>query len=277
MSVRRRLVEVVSSVLIAAPAAAWAVPVDLELVLLADVSGSLDNVDFALQRDGYVSAFNSAGIQSAILGGALGQIAVSLVYWSDSPSIAVNWTLIDSAAAASNFASAIAAAPRSSSGSTGMTRALTFGAGLFANNYEGTRLTIDVSGDGAESNACNFDDETCLPLQAARDSFLAGGANRTINAIWIDDRNFFGDDAADTINALDYGATNVIGGANAFQLIAQDFGDFQQGIASKLTREIVGGDPVPASEPASLALFGLGLAGLALIRRRKRPLVDPSL
>ncbi len=74
------------------------IAVDLELVLAADVSGSVDGADFVLQRDGYVNAFNDAALQNAIMNGVLGKIAVTMVYWSDGQSQVVPWTIIDSAA-----------------------------------------------------------------------------------------------------------------------------------------------------------------------------------
>ena len=43
--------------MINAPLSAEDTPVDLELVLAVDVSGSMDEGERALQRDGYVQAF----------------------------------------------------------------------------------------------------------------------------------------------------------------------------------------------------------------------------
>ena len=246
------------------PAPASAVPVDLELLLLADVSGSLDNTDFTLQRDGYAAAFQNAGIVSQIENGAIGSIAVQLVYWSDAQAVAVPWTLISDAASSNAFAAAVTAAPRPFAGGTGMTAALTAGTPMFTDNgYEGTRLVIDVSGDGSESNVCSFSNPLCVPLQKARDNALGSGID-TINALWIDDRDFFGDDPQDIIDAVLYGQNNVIGGPGAFSGIAQDFQSFAPAILSKIEREL--GPPIP--EPSTFILLGLGIAGLGYARRR---------
>src|SRR3984957_15638390 len=59
---------------------AWAADdVDLALVLVTDVSRSIDDSEFALEKDGYAAAFNSDQVLSAIKSGPLGAIAVAYV------------------------------------------------------------------------------------------------------------------------------------------------------------------------------------------------------
>lgn len=239
---------------------AQAIDVKTEILLLADVSGSLDDADFNLQRDGYAAAFQSAIVKGAIA--ASGPIAVSLVYWSDGQDIAVPWTLISNDAESDAFAAAILAAPRTSSGGTRMAAAMDFGTPLFNNNFESKRQVMDISGDGADTDN-GFQNLNAPNVQGARDNALASGVD-TINALWIDDRDFFGDDPTDQVNALDYGNLNVLGGASPFQDIAQNFSEFEQAIINKIGREVI--PPTPDGGATSL-LFGLGLIGFGFFRR----------
>src|ERR1700738_9599 len=55
--------------------------VDLHLVLAADVSGSMEEAKFDLQRCGYAAAFPSPRVIEAIRGGPSGRIAVALIEW----------------------------------------------------------------------------------------------------------------------------------------------------------------------------------------------------
>src|SRR5262245_45194753 len=102
-----------------------AVPVDLVLLLLADISGSLTSADSNLQRTWYVASFKKATVPAIILSLPNG-IAASLLYWSGKgQQMQVGgWTHITDAASASAFASDINAAGRAFSGSTGVTAAL---------------------------------------------------------------------------------------------------------------------------------------------------------
>ena len=149
-----------------------------------------------------------------------------------------------------------------------MTAAIDFSAGLFgSNDYEATRQTIDISGDGSESNACVFSTFSCASLQNARDAFATGGplgAERTINAISIDDRDFFGDDAADSIQAVPYGLQNVVTANHSFNGIVQDFTTFGAATQTKLVAEIT-----QVSEPGSLVLVAGSLLGLGASLRRR--------
>jgi hypothetical protein len=89
-------------------------PVDLELVLAADASGSIDDGEIWLQREGYAAAITSGEILQAIGVGYLGRIAVTYVEWGDqnSQEVVVPWQVIDGPESADAFAQALRTTPR---------------------------------------------------------------------------------------------------------------------------------------------------------------------
>ncbi|MEO1457639.1 MAG: DUF1194 domain-containing protein [Pseudomonadota bacterium] len=249
---------------------ALAVPVDVELQLLVDVSASVSPAEFDLQRDGYVAAFQSSTVQNAILNGDIGSIAVQLIYWSQFAVVAVDWTLIDSAATANAFATSIGNAARPPMAGadgvgmgTGIANAIDFGVSEFDfggdNDFEGTELVMDVSGDGTENIVNAQGSQASADAVAeARDNALGAGVT-SINGLPI-----LGEEAG----IVAFYTANVIGGDDPFVIPASSFGDFEPAITQKLAAEITGTNPVPLPMSAWLLLSTLGLFGLYVKLRK---------
>lgn len=87
-------------------APALAEPVDLELVFAADGSGSIDDAELRLQRQGWADALTSADVLNAIKGGFIGSIAVAFMEWGgpNSQVLIVEWHVIRDGASARIFA-----------------------------------------------------------------------------------------------------------------------------------------------------------------------------
>jgi hypothetical protein len=124
-------------------------PVDLLLVLAADVSRSVDADKFKLQREGYAAAFSDARVISAITSGLHGRIAVCFVEWSEAGSqrLVIDWALIKDLAAAKQFGDQLLEIPRSFADSTSISGGIDFALTQFRRApFDAERRTIDVSG-----------------------------------------------------------------------------------------------------------------------------------
>ncbi len=81
-----RLVVAVLATLLMLPVAWAAEPVDLLLVLSADISGSLDETKFRLQRNGYARALTDRRVLQAIQSGAHRRIGICFIEWAGATS-----------------------------------------------------------------------------------------------------------------------------------------------------------------------------------------------
>lgn len=230
-------------------AAAWIaatsaeeLPVDLELVLAVDVSGSIDAEEARQQREGYVAAITDPAVIEAIRANFHRRIAVLYLEWAsaDFQRLAVGWTLIEDAASAGRFAAVLAATPTPAARWTSISGAIDRAVPLFqGNGYAGERRVIDISGDGPNNRG--------RPVSLARDEAVARGI--VINGLPIlNDRPQPFSLPTPREYGLDrYYKEQVIGGPGAFSIPAQDFADFKAAILSKLIREIAGTPGAPAA------------------------------
>ena len=236
----RRIALVASLIgLPALPATAEDLPVDLELVLAVDISGSVDEVEARLQREGYIAALRHPHVVEAIEGGMFGRIAVAYVEWAGDhyQRTMLDWTVIEDQESASAFADALLETPLATAHWTSLSAAIDHAVPLFeGNGFKGFRRVIDISGDGHNNRG--------RPVEWARDDAVAAGI--TINGLPIvnDRPNPWGGRPPAGLDL--YFEERVIGGPGAFMIVAEDYSAFASAIFSKLLLEIAGEQPPPA-------------------------------
>lgn len=228
---------------LAAPAAAETV--DLELVLMADSTGSIDAGEIRFQRQGYADALASEDVLWAIRDGLHGKIAITYVEWADqfSQDVVVPWTVVSSADDVQRFSETLLAAPRQAFGRNAIGSAINAGERLITgNDHEGIRKVIDFSGDSA--NSWNG-----MSIAEARESALAKGI--TINGLAILCRHCSSGRAVsyDLEKAFE---ETIIGGSNAFVVTASGAQEFRSAVKRKLVLEIAG-QPVSDSPSPTFA------------------------
>lgn len=218
---------------LAAPARA-AEPVDLLLVLSVDVSRSVDEEKFKLQREGYATAFSDNRVVQAMTSGPHGRAAVIFIEWAGfgEQKVVVDWTLIEDADSARRFAEALLEAPRSFAGRTSISTGIDFAMEQFARApYEAERRIIDISGDGTHNSGRD--------VREARDEAVVQGI--TINGLVILSEfplPRFPEHTHPPGGLENYYRENVIGGDGAFVTAAQNFHAFGRAIINKLIAEV---------------------------------------
>jgi hypothetical protein len=219
--------------LLAGPARA-AERVDLLLVLAADVSRSVDEAKFQLQREGYAAALANPRVLDAIRSGPHQRIAVTFVEWSGATSqrVVIDWMIVNDEASARAFGDRLIEAPRSFADRTSISGGIDFAMAQLARApFEASRRTIDVSGDGTNNAG--------REVTTARDDAVAAGV--TVNGLVILSERPMSWNPEHTNppgGLVNYYRNNVIGGPGAFVMVAEDFRSFGNAIINKLIAEI---------------------------------------
>jgi hypothetical protein len=205
-------------------------PVDVELVLGADISSSMTPDELTIQREGYAAALTDPAVLRVVRSGAYGKIAIAYFEWAGvtSQTIVVPWTIIETPADAEAVARKIAVPPAWQSRRTSISGAMNFAADLLKSSpYKGLKRVIDLSGDGANNEG--------RPLGETRDAIVAQGI--TINGLPV-----MTADAApqpyDVPNLDEYFSECVIGGPAAFVMPVREWEQFPEAIRRKLLLEL---------------------------------------
>lgn len=214
--------------------AASAGGIDLMVVLAADVSRSVDDGEFQLQRKGYAAALTDPRVLTAIHATKSGGIAVCFIEWSgeDDQQVVLPWTEIRDEEEGGGAAATILKAPRSFTGRTSISAAIDYAMAYFKKaKWPSARRVIDISGDGTSNSG--------RPITEARDQAVAAGVNINGLAIINDKPNLGYSAHTNPPGGLpNYYRQNVIGGPNSFLIVVKDFNSFADAMANKLAKEI---------------------------------------
>ena len=213
--------------------------VDVALVLVTDVSRSIDDTEYTLEKNGYASAFTNDRVLEAIHGGPAGKIAVAYVEFASSFEVrtVLDWTVIRDRASAQAFVDRLSAAPRSFWGRTSISAGIDLAIQLLAETgLNAARRVIDVCGDGTNNAGREAAD--------ARDDAIKAGI--TINGLAIINDHPVSWTFAHVQppgGLANYYRENVTGGPGSFVLEVHDFSSFGEAMTRKLVDEIASDAP----------------------------------
>ena len=208
--------------------------VDVALVLVTDVSRSIDDSEFELEKQGYSAALTSPQVLAAIKGGMVGSIAVAYVEFASSYEVrtVLDWNVIRDEASAQAFSTRLSAAPRSFWGRTAISAGVDRAVQLIAESgYDTARRVIDVCGDGTNNAG--------REITEARDDALKAGI--VVNGLAIINDHPVAWTFAHVQppgGLAKYYHDNVTGGPGSFVQEIHDFHTFGEAMTRKLVTEI---------------------------------------
>ena len=191
----------------------------LALILLIDVSGSISDENYKLQRQGIVQAFEDQSVRNTIKAQP-GGVALSLLEWSSNVRVTVPWRVVKTNSDIEKFSQEILEAPRSSSNLTALGHALNKAIEYMEEvPCDPESKIIDVSGDGPS----NEKEEPDQPRNKAITEGIVINGLPIITIVYPE--------------IVDYYKEKVIT-PNGFLVEATDFEDFAKAIRRKIILEI---------------------------------------
>jgi len=203
----------------------------MQLILAADVSGSVNTTRYKTQQDGYLEALGDSRVLNVIRDLDPPVLAVTFMAWAREQEVMVPWTRVQDARSMDLFRNRLKDAQRPQIGiNTLISRALLFCNRLFDKEFTGGRKVIDVSGDGD-------DNQGIVGLREVRDAVVARGV--VINGLPIivkPPEYIFPPQPPEGLDV--YYRNHVVGGEGHVTIESIGFDNFKQAILQKLLLEI---------------------------------------
>jgi hypothetical protein len=219
-----------AAIALAAPigAASGSDRADVALVLAVDVSGSVDDNRFRLQREGIAAALDSDEMAAVVSKGIHQTIEVAVIEWAEEQRVIVPWTVLRGRGDLAVFAGLVRSAGRSwlhsgtdPAGGTAAADKL-----IAVKPVASDRRVIDVSGDGRQNTGK-------VTTADARDAAVSHDI--TLNGLPIT--------SGDERDLDDWYRANVVGGPGAFLIVANGYEAFAEAFRQKLMLEVAGWAP----------------------------------
>lgn len=236
-----------AAIVIAAPVHACR----LALALALDVSGSVDEREYALQTRGLAEALADTTVQRALLVSPGFPVALAIYEWSSSSHqrLVLNWTLVRSTEDIEAIRARLLSWERiPAPEATGLGAALVFGKALLADAPDCFDHTLDVSGDGKNNDwplPDRLKDEG--HLDGLRINALVVATEMTVSR-WSENS---------TAELAAYFRSRIIQGPGSFIEVALGYEDYARAMRRKLLRELstlpLGGVPAPIVRRAALS------------------------
>lgn len=223
---------IVSSFLVLLPIAAQGT-CRQALALGLDVSGSVSEGEYALQMKGLANALLARKVQQAFLAVPAAPVRLYVFVWAGrgGPLEILPWTEIVNESDLVSLAKQLNDQYRRRfSSETELGEAMLFGRNALETQSDCWRLTLDISGDGKSNSG----------IKPAAFQLKSSLIDITINALVIGQGHVSFLAAEDQTNSdlVDYFASNVIRGPEAFVENATGYKDFEDAMIRKLLKEL---------------------------------------